>query len=408
MQEITVYDIDDNALVDLVQWDSNVKIFVKEDGIDAAYNVHFFNCKSTDAMVMESAYSNGILSTVIPNDLLMDSHPITGYIYVEKNDEHKSVYCFRLVVRKRPKPSNYIYVDQKEYITFDKILQEAQKYANESKGYSEKAKESETNASTYANTASQKATEASSSAIAAKASETASKESETNAAASMDAAKISENNAAKSAENADASKAAAKESQDAAATSEQNAKVSETASKKSEDNAALSAENANESKEAAKTSESEAAKSAVEAKKSQDAAKISEDNAAISEKNAFDKADEASTSATTATAKATEASDSATLAKSWAEGGTGARDGEDTNNAKYHSEQSKNSSELSKSYLEKVEQAGNEAVDKIQNALDVSAPNFIVDLSTGHLMYSGERFAFLVNKAGHLEWGLIV
>lgn len=291
MQEITVYDIDDNALVDLVQWDSNVKIFVKEDGIDAAYNVHFFNCKSTDAMVMESAYSNGILSTVIPNDLLMDSHPITGYIYVEKNDEHKSVYCFRLVVRKRPKPSNYIYVDQKEYITFDKILQEAQKYANESKDYSEKAKLAETNASTYADTASQKATDASSSAVAAKASETASKESET--------------------------------------------------------------------------------------------------NAAVSEKNAYDKADEASVSANTATTKATEASDSATLAK-------------------YHSEQSKNSSDLSKTYLEKVEQAGNEAVDKIQNALDISAPNFIVDLSTGHLMYSGERFAFLVNKAGHLEWGLIV
>ena len=122
----------------------------------------------------------------------MDSHPITGYIYVEKNDEHKSVYCFRLVVRKRPKPSNYIYVDQKEYITFDKILQEAQKYANESKDYSEKAKEAETNASTYADTASQKATDASSSAVAAKASETASKESEINAAASMDATKISE------------------------------------------------------------------------------------------------------------------------------------------------------------------------------------------------------------------------
>lgn len=261
MQEITIYDIEDNTLTNLVQWDSDVKIFVKEDGIDAAYKVHFFNCKSVDAMVMESTYANGVLSTVIPNDLLRDSHPITGYIYVERDNEHKSVYCFRIVIRKRPKPANYIYTDQTEYITFDKVLKEAQKYANDSRDYSVKAKESETNAATSANTASQ---------------------------------------------------------------------------------------------------------------------------------------------------KANEASNSATLSKSWAEGDTGVREDEATNNAKFHSEQSKNSSELSKAYLEKVEQAGNEAVDKIQNALDISAPNFIVDLSTGHLMYSGERFAFLVNKAGHLEWGLIV
>ena len=108
MQEITIYDIEDNTLTNLVQWDSDVKIFVKEDGIDAAYKVHFFNCKSVDAMVMESTYANGVLSTVIPNDLLRDSHPITGYIYVEKDNEHKSVYCFRIVIRKRPKPANYI------------------------------------------------------------------------------------------------------------------------------------------------------------------------------------------------------------------------------------------------------------------------------------------------------------
>ena len=74
------------------------------------------------------------------------------------------------------------------------------------------------------------------------------------------------------------------------------------------------------------------------------------------------------------------------LSKSWAVGGTGMREGEDTDNAEYYRDQAKHYSELA------------------ENAVDVSKPNFTVDLNTGHLLYEGGRFEFEVEN-GHLLWG---
>ena len=42
--------------------------------------------------------------------------------------------------------------------------------------------------------------------------------------------------------------------------------------------------------------------------------------------------------------------------------------------------------------------------DLAENAVDVSKPNFTVDLNTGHLLYEGGRFEFEVEN-GHLLWG---
>lgn len=85
--------------------------------------------------------------------------------------------------------------------------------------------------------------------------------------------------------------------------------------------------------------------------------------------------------------------------KSWAVGGTNTRAGEDTDNSKYYSEQSK-------TYFEETKKTGNDALSAINNAIDVSKPEFEVDLDTGHLLYSGGKFDFNVNNKGHLEWGL--
>ncbi len=74
------------------------------------------------------------------------------------------------------------------------------------------------------------------------------------------------------------------------------------------------------------------------------------------------------------------------LAESYAHGGTGKREGEETDNAKYYSEQAKRYFDLA------------------ENAVDVSKPNFAVDLNTGHLLYGGGRFDFEVEN-GHLLWG---
>ena len=145
MQEITIYDINGNSLISLAQWDKNVKIRVKETEIDKAYNVHFFNKNNNEAMVVKSSYQDGILSAMIPNDILTEPFPILGYVFVDKNDEQKSTYYFRITIKKRPKPSDYIYSDQKEFLTFEKVLEEAKSYANNADEYAQAAKTSEDN-----------------------------------------------------------------------------------------------------------------------------------------------------------------------------------------------------------------------------------------------------------------------
>ena len=133
------------------------------------------------------------------------------------------------------------------------------------------------------------------------------KESEENAA-------ISEANAKTSESNASVSETNAKTSEANALTSEQNAKVSETNAKTSETNSAVSENNA-------KTSETNASKSEANAKVSETNALASEQNAKNSETSALDSAD---------------------IAKSYAVGGTGTRNNENSDNAQYYYELTKN------------------------------------------------------------------
>lgn len=136
----------------------------------------------------------------------------------------------------------------------------------------------------------------------------------------------------------DASVEAAAKSAQAAAASESKAKTSETNAKSSETAAAAS-------KSAAASSESKAASSASAAAASQKAAATSETNAAASKTAAASSASAAAasqkaaaSSESNAAASKTAAANSATQAQSWTRGGTGTREGEDTDNAKYWSD----------------------------------------------------------------------
>lgn len=195
----------------------------------------------------------------------------------------------------------------------------------------------------------------------------------TAAADSAKSAKESETNAAKSASDAAASAATARASELAAAESEDAAKRSEQAAAKSE--------------QAALASETAAKESETAAKESEENAEKSETNAAASEQVAKTKADEAY--------------GSADLSKSYAVGGTGTRDGEDTDNSKYYSEQSAE-------YLDKVETAGENALNTINDALKAAKPEFLTNVDNGHLYYKGGRFLFNVDARGHLRWELMV
>ena len=138
----------------------------------------------------------------------------------------------------------------------------------------------------------------------------------------------------------------------AAAASEANAKASETAVKASETAAKTSAENAGKYADEAQTCVAAAAASEANAKASEEAAGRSADTAAEKAAATDQSADTASEKAEIATEKAAEivgkaeaAAVSATTAESYAVGGTGSREGEDTDNAAYYYRQAKSISE---------------------------------------------------------------
>lgn len=231
---------------------------------------------------------------------------------------------------------------------------------------------SEVNANNYKTAAQTSATNAHMSEVNAKTSEDAAKISENNAKASEIASKLSEDNAKDSETNATTSATNAATSATNARTSELNAKVSEDAAKASEDNAKDSEINAetyskisksyaigeggyrnNESTDNSKYYYQQATQKALDAATSELNAKDSETNAATSATNAETSATNAATSATNARTSELNAKDSemnigsaetvcfarATLAQSYAVGGTGTRNGENSDNAKYYYQQ---------------------------------------------------------------------
>lgn len=298
MQEIVVYDSQGNSLTSLVQWDSDVCVYIKVDEIESAYRVHFFNNTLEESLVVDSTYSSGILKAKIPNLLLTQPLIIFGYVSVVKDGETKSLYGFKINVRKKPMPSNYIYVDTKDWVDAEAILQECADYASSSSTSATNAKTSETNA---ANSASASSISASN----AKISEQAAATSATNAKTSENNAKTSEGNALNSANTALQSANEANLSAQNASTSESNAAESEFKSKQSEN--------------AAKTSETNAAKSEENAAYSAASANISEENAASLSLSASKSESKASSFAANAQESANNASLYATNVKSLAE-----------------------------------------------------------------------------------------
>lgn len=144
-------------------------------------------------------------------------------------------------------------------------------------------------------------------------------------------AQTSASNAATSEDNARNAAEAAQASATAAATSERNAQASSASAAQSEANA--------------KASENVAKSSCDTAVESAQTATEKAESASESANTASEKADIATRKATEIIGKAESAAESATKAQSYAVGGTGSREGEDSDNAKYYYQQAKDVSE---------------------------------------------------------------
>lgn len=173
----------------------------------------------------------------------------------------------------------------------------------------------------------------------AKVSETKAKASETAAASSASSAEASKTAAAGSA-------ATAAEKATAASDSASKAASSQTAAKSSEDKAKASETAAESAKTAAEAAKAAAAQSAESASASAQTAQSAAGSAGTAASTASSAAAAASGSASDAAGSAAAAAQSAAsvaginkTAESWAVGGTGTREGENTNNAKYWAQQ---------------------------------------------------------------------
>lgn len=121
---ITCYDIDGNLLKTLTQWDINQQIVIKNLSLTNTPEVHYCNSNRELALVGESTYADGTLTTEVPNVLLQESIPIIIYIYVPKDDgSAKTTYSIRIPVNPRPKPADYEFSNNAQFITYQELLE---------------------------------------------------------------------------------------------------------------------------------------------------------------------------------------------------------------------------------------------------------------------------------------------
>ena len=224
--------------------------------------------------------------------------------------------------------------------------EDAQAAAEAAQAKAETAQSKAETAQSKAETAQGKAESAQSAAESAAASASGSASA---AASSASAAAASETASAQSAQTAGEKASAAQ----AAAQTAQSAKADAESAKAAAVTAGASAESANASAQSAK-SDAESAKAAAQAAQSKaetantsaQTAKADAEAANTSAQSAKTAAESAKSaaagSAQSAGASAQSAQASGKLSESWAVGGTGTRTGEDTNNAKYWSEQAQN------------------------------------------------------------------
>lgn len=118
MSRTVVLDEYGNCINQLTQWDLNRSIVINDFEYDANPIFHFCNRSSTEALVVESNLNDKKVISKIPNELLESTNTILVYICLCDNEKNivDTIDYFELPVRKRPKPKDYMYVQNIEYI----------------------------------------------------------------------------------------------------------------------------------------------------------------------------------------------------------------------------------------------------------------------------------------------------
>ena len=91
------------------QWDTNQKI--TSDQFKVGDEIHFFNIKQPNALVVLAYELDNKIVVDVPNILLQKSYPIIAYrVYVD-NDGKATIEEHQFEVNQRPKPEDYVYTE---------------------------------------------------------------------------------------------------------------------------------------------------------------------------------------------------------------------------------------------------------------------------------------------------------
>lgn len=133
MYEVPCLDLNGDTINKFYQWDIDQKIVINLEGCDVNYlknapEVHFCNSSRKEALVVRSTVSNNDTITVdVPNILLQEACPLLVYVYLtDANDSssQKTILYSEIPVRKRAKPSDYLYVENITRVTAEMIKKE--------------------------------------------------------------------------------------------------------------------------------------------------------------------------------------------------------------------------------------------------------------------------------------------
>ena len=150
MYEVPCLDLNGDTINRFYQWDIDQKIVINLEGCDERYlqnppEVHFSNSSRKEALVVRSTvkysgddvavqddsvatmHAGDIIIADIPNILLQEPYPLLVYVYLTDADDsssQKTILYSEIPVRKRAKPSDYLYVENITRITAEMIKKE--------------------------------------------------------------------------------------------------------------------------------------------------------------------------------------------------------------------------------------------------------------------------------------------
>lgn len=150
MYEVPCLDLNGDTINRFYQWDIDQKIVIDLKGCDERYlqnppEVHFSNSSRKEALVVRSTvkysgdevavqddsvatmHAGDIIIADVPNVLLQESYPLLVYVYLTDADDsssQKTILYSEIPIRKRAKPSDYLYVENITRVTAEMIKKE--------------------------------------------------------------------------------------------------------------------------------------------------------------------------------------------------------------------------------------------------------------------------------------------